>query len=143
MFVVSAADKLASFFVVTNTYLNVFTILGILGLILGVFGLGFMLIRNYDMRRKEFALLMATGYNVARVSKYILFDQVIILAWGILTGTLSAILATFPSLKSSNAISVNLITIMIAAILFTGIVILYLSVNKIKRTNLLLQLKND
>ncbi len=139
----SASDKLASFFIVTNTYLNVFTILGILGLILGVFGLGFMLIRNYDIRRKEFALLMATGFNVKKVSKYILFDQVIILAWGILTGTLSAILATFPSLKSSNVTSVTLILIMVLAVFFSGMAILYFSVNRVKRTDLLKQLKKD
>jgi len=114
-----------------------------MGLILGVFGLGFMLIRNYDMRRKEFALLMATGYSASRISKYILTDQIIVLVWGIVTGTISAIFATIPSLKSSNSMSVNLMIIMVFAVFLTGIAILYLSVNKIKKTNLLLQLKKD
>jgi ABC-type antimicrobial peptide transport system permease subunit len=139
----TAADKLASFFVVTNTYLNVFTILGILGLILGVFGLGFMLIRNYDLRRKEFALLMATGYSTLRITKYILTDQVIILVWGILTGTLSAIVATLPSLKNSGSMSFSLIIVMILAIFLTGIAILILSVKKVSNTNLLIQLRKD
>ncbi|MBK9390151.1 MAG: ABC transporter permease [Bacteroidetes bacterium] len=139
----TAADKLASFFIVTNTYLNVFTILGILGLILGVLGLGFMLIRNYDLRRKEFALLMATGFSTSRISKYILIDQIIILVWGIITGTVSAIFATLPSLKSSDGMSFYLIITMVLAIFLTGLVILYISVNKVKSTNLLIQLKKD
>lgn len=139
----TAADKLASFFVVTNTYLNVFAILGILGLILGVFGLGFMLIRNYELRRKEFALLMASGYNTSRITKYIITDQVIVLVWGILTGTLSAITATLPSLRNSGSMSPGLILAMILAIFLTGMAILLLSVKKVKKANLLIQLRRD
>ena len=139
----TASEKLSSFFVVTNTYLNVFTILGMLGLILGIFGLGFMLIRNYDQRRKEFALLMAAGYKSSRISGYIIIDQLIILIWGIITGTVSAITATLPSLKNSDVMSHKLLLIMIIAIFFTGLAILYLSVNKVKKTNLLLQLRKD
>ena len=139
----TAAEKLSSFFVVTNTYLNVFTILGILGLILGVFGLGFMLIRNYDQRSKEFALLMAAGYKSSRISFYILSDQLIVLGWGIITGTVSAIIATLPSLKNNDSISYNLLIIMILSVFFTGLAILYFSVKKVQRTNLLRQLKRD
>ena len=138
-----AAGKLASFFVVTNTYLNVFTILGILGLILGVAGLGFMLIRNYDQRKKEFALMMATGYSSSQLKRYILVDQVIILVWGIITGTVSALVATLPSLQSSGDISLNLLIIMIVSIFSVGILILFISVSRVGKTNLLLQLRND
>jgi len=138
-----AAGKLASFFVVTNTYLNVFTILGILGLILGVAGLGFMLIRNYDQRKKEFALMMATGYSSSQLKRYILVDQVIILVWGIITGTVSALVATLPSLQSSGDISLNLLIIMIVSIFSVGILILFISVSRVGKTNLLLQLRKD
>ncbi|HUX97600.1 MAG TPA: ABC transporter permease [Bacteroidales bacterium] len=139
----TASEKLSSFFVVTNTYLNVFTILGMLGLILGVFGLGFMLIRNYEQRKKEFALLMAAGYKSSRISAYIIIDQLIVLVWGIITGTVSAIIATLPSLRNSDVMSYKLLLIMIIAILLTGLAILYLSVNKVKRTNLLDQIRKD
>jgi ABC-type antimicrobial peptide transport system permease subunit len=138
----TTAEKLSSFFVVTNTYLNVFTVLGILGLILGVFGLGFMLIRNYDQRRKEFALLMATGYSSSRIRKYILTDQIIVLVWGIMTGTFSALVATFPSLKNSE-MSLDMVYLMVASVFITGTAILLLSVEKVKRTNLVLQLKKE
>jgi putative ABC transport system permease protein len=139
----TAADKLASFFVVTNTYLNVFTILGIFGLILGVTGLGFILIRNYNQRRKEFALMLATGYSSSRIKNYILTDQIIILIWGIITGTASALVATLPSLQSGDKISFKLLIIMVFSVFSTGIGILLISVRKVQRTNLVLQLRKD
>lgn len=139
----NAGDKLSSFFVVTNTYLNVFTILGIMGLILGVAGLGFMLIRNFEQRRKEFALMMATGYSSSQLKRFILTDQVIILIWGIVTGTFSAIVATLPSLQSSDEMSLKLVFIMIVLIFSAGMTILFISVEKVKRSNLLLQLRKD
>ena len=139
----TAAGKLASFFVVTNTYLNVFTILGILGLILGVAGLGFILIRNYDQRKKEFALMMATGYSSSKLKLYILADQVIILVWGIITGTLSALFATLPSLRSSGAMSMGLVIIMVISIFTTGVVILFISVRRAGRTNLTILLRKN
>ena len=139
----TAAGKLSSFFVVTNTYLNVFTILGILGLILGVAGLGFVLIRNYDQRKKEFALMMSTGYSTSQLKRYILVDQVIILVWGIITGTLSALVATLPSLQSSGEMSMNLVVIMVVSIFSAGIAILLISVKRVTRTNLLSNLRKD
>jgi ABC-type antimicrobial peptide transport system permease subunit len=139
----TAGDKLASFFVVTNTYLNVFTVLGIFGLVLGVAGLGFMLIRNYNRRRKEFALMMATGYRSGRIKSYVLIDQIIILVWGLITGTVSAIVATLPSLTGSDDISFGLVILMVVSVLITGIAILYFSLERVKRTNLLLQLRKD
>ena len=139
----TAAEKLASFFVVTNTYLNVFTILGILGLILGVAGLGFILIRNYDQRKKEFALMMATGYSSSKLRHYILVDQVIILVWGIITGTLAALVATLPSLQSSGDMSFRLVIVMVISIFTSGIVILLISVRRAGRTNLIMQLRKN
>jgi ABC-type antimicrobial peptide transport system permease subunit len=139
----TAAVKLASFFVVTNTYLNVFTILGILGLILGVAGLGFMLIRNYEQRRREFALMMATGYSSLQLRRYILVDQVIILVWGIITGTLSALVATLPSMQGGGEMSLSPVIVMVASIFVTGMVILIVSVSRVSRTNLLIQLRKD
>ncbi len=138
-----ASDKLASFFIVTNTYLNVFTILGIFGLILGVLGLGFILTRNFELRKNEFSLLYAIGYNSGMIRKYLVTDQIIILIWGVITGTTSAIIATLPSLRNSNGISLTLLLLMISAVTVVGLAVLYRSVNKIKSGNLVLNLRKD
>jgi ABC-type antimicrobial peptide transport system permease subunit len=102
-----------------------------------------MLIRNFEQRRKEFALMMATGYSSSQLKRFILTDQVIILIWGIVTGTFSAIVATLPSLQSSDEMSLKLVFIMIALIFSAGMAILFISVEKVKRSNLLLQLRKD
>jgi ABC-type antimicrobial peptide transport system permease subunit len=138
-----AGEKLASFFVVTNTYLNVFTILGVLGLFLGVAGMGFTLLRNFNQRKGEFALMMATGYSPAQLRKFILGDQVIILIAGIVTGSISAIVATLPTLLEGNGIPVKLIIIMVAALFITGITVLFTAVGKIGSSNLLMQLRKE
>lgn len=143
LMVETTSEKLSSFFVVTNTYLNVFTILGILGLILGVAGLGFILIRNYNQRVREFALMMATGYTKSRLRMYIIADQIIILFWGIVTGTISALFSTLPSLQGSNKISLNLVFLMILSVFAAGFIVLIISVSKVGRSGLIKQLRKE
>jgi ABC-type antimicrobial peptide transport system permease subunit len=89
---------------VSNTYLDVFTVLGAFGMILGVAGMGFILIRNFNQRKREFALMLATGYSVKKIRRLLLNDQIIILLWGILTGTVSGLISTLPSLRSGSEI---------------------------------------
>ncbi len=115
------AERLASFFVVTNTYLSVFSILGGLGLIMGVIGLGFILLRNFSQRKKEFGLLMALGFSLREIKKMILRDQVRILFLGVSTGFVSAIIATLPSVLSRSGIPWITILVMICLIVITGI----------------------
>ena len=94
-------DRLASFYEVTNTYLSVFGVFGALGMITGIAGLGFVLLRNYNHRKREFALMLATGFSVKRIRRMILSEQMLILFAGIISGVISAIVATLPSLKNS------------------------------------------
>ena len=138
-----ASRKLASFFVVTNTYLDVFTVLGAFGMVLGVVGLGFILIRNFNQRKREFALMMATGYTNRQIKSRILNDQVIILIWGVLTGTLSGLTATMQSLKSGSEIPWPIIAAMIILILTAGFLTIFFSVRTVRSTSLITQLRKE
>jgi ABC-type antimicrobial peptide transport system permease subunit len=60
---VRTQERLAAFNAVQNTYLGTFQMLGGLGLLLGSFGLGVILLRNIYERRSEFALLLAVGFR--------------------------------------------------------------------------------
>ncbi len=140
---VTASQKLASFFVVVNTYLNVFMILGALGLVLGVAGLGFILIRNFNQRKREFALMMATGYTTGQIRNLILKDQAVILIWGVLTGTISGLTATLQSLKSGSEMPWNMITAMMVMIIAAGIFTIFLSVRTVRSTSLIIQLRRE
>jgi len=138
-----SGEKLASFQQVTNTYLDVFVVLGVFGMVLGAAGLGFILILNFNQRKREFALMMATGYNISRIRALLLKDQLIMLFWGILTGTFSGLLATLPSLSSGSEIPWSYIPIMIAAVSAAGLSALLLSLRKVRSSSLILMLRKE
>jgi len=117
----SAADRLASFFVVTNTYLSVFTVLGGVGMILGIIGLGIILLRNLGQRRQEYAIMMATGFPISDIRSMILRDQVKILLTGIFTGLISAVVATLPSLNLSSGLPWKTLTVMLLTLVIVGL----------------------
>ena len=141
--VMTAYERLSSFFEVTNTYLSVFTILGAFGLMLGVAGMGFILLRNYNQRKREFALMIATGYSIQNLRKMILRTQIQILVTGLLIGTLSAIIATMPSLINGSEIPWKLLSIMIVSVFLTGFVAIIISVRTIRNDSLIESLRKE
>ena len=139
----SAGARLASFNEVTNTYLSVFTVLGAFGMMLGIFGLGFIMFRNYNLRKQEFALLSATGFTLRIIRKSLFSDLLLILISGIILGILSALLATFPSIQNSIVVSWKILVITILSILITGVAVLLISVRTIKSESLINGLRKD
>ncbi len=137
------SDRLASFHQVTNTYLSVFGIFGAMGMIIGIAGLGFVLLRNYNQRKKEFAIMLATGFRIKRIRQMILSEQVLILIAGVSSGIVSAFLATSSSITSSRDIPWLFIILMILAILITGFIALFLSVRSITKNSLITNLKAE
>ncbi len=97
------ADRLAGYLVVENTYLNTFQTLGGLGLLLGTLGLAVVMVRNVLERRAELALLQAVGFNKPSISWLVLAENAFVLLFGILIGTVTALLAALPQLLSGMA----------------------------------------
>ena len=141
--VVLTKERLSSFFKVTNTYLSVFTVLGGLGMILGIIGLGFVLKRNYNLRKKEFALLMAIGFTNIRIRRIILKEQTFILFAGIFTGIISPVIATFPTIK--NGSDIPWISLIIISVIMTliGLLTLFNSVKAIDQSSLITSLRRE
>ena len=138
-----ASDRLSAFFSVTNTYLSVFTILGALGMILGVAGLGLVLMRTYNARKKEFALLVSMGYRLTLLRKQILAEQFVILAAGIFTGLVSGLVASFSSVSNAAAIPWISILLIVTAICCAGFISIYLSLGAIDYRNLIGELRKE
>ena len=92
-----AAERLAEFHKVENTYLSTFQTLGGLGLLLGTIGLAAVLLRNVLERRRELALLGAIGYGRARLLVIVIAESALLLASGLVVGTASAIVAVAPA----------------------------------------------
>ena len=95
--VASAPARLAAFHRVENTYLAMFQALGALGLLLGTFGLGAVLLRNVLERRRELALLRAVGFNTRHVSLIVLVENGLLLLGGLGAGTVCALVAIAPA----------------------------------------------
>lgn len=100
---VKTTERLAGFLVVENTYLSTFQTLGGLGLLLGTLGLAIVMIRSVIERRRELALLQAVGFVQRSISWLVLAENAFLLVFGILAGTVTALLATAPHLMSAVA----------------------------------------
>ncbi len=97
------AERLARFLAVQNTYLSTFQSLGGLGLLLGTFGLATVMLRNVLERQPELALLRAVGFRPGQIAGLILSETALLLCWGLVTGTVAALLSMGPHLVSTGA----------------------------------------
>ncbi|MGB4292345.1 MAG: FtsX-like permease family protein [Bacteroidales bacterium] len=141
--IMSTRERLEKFFEVTNTYLSVFMVLGGLGMVLGVIGLAFVLRQNYNFRRREFALMLATGFMVKKIRKILLKEQITILIAGVITGSLSALVSTLPSVEKSTDIPLVSILTIIVAIIFTGITALLFAIRSVDKNYLISALRKE
>jgi putative ABC transport system permease protein len=141
--VIPASERLASFFRVTNTYLSVFTIMGGFGMILGVIGLGFVLGRNYNFRKREFALMMASGFTASKIKNMVIKEQILILMAGLLTGIISSVVATLPSIRNGSDIPWISLVIIVGAIILSGLTALFVSVRSIRQESLISSLRRE
>lgn len=139
----TTGHRLESFFEVTNTYLSVFAVLGALGMIIGIAGLGFVLLRNYNQRRQEFSLMLAIGFSLDRIRNMIFSEQLLIMMAGISTGIISAMVATLPSISTLADIPWLLLFMMITAIFLAGISALFFALKPITKNSLISSLKKE
>ena len=136
-------DRLASFYEVTNTYLSVFGVFGALGMITGIAGLGFVVLRTYNQRKKEFALLLALGFTRRKISNMIFSEQTLILFAGLTAGITSALIATYPSVMNSPDIPWLYLILIILFIVITGLGAVTLSIRSIMKDSLINSLKKE
>ena len=90
--------RMEAFNAVQNTYLSTFQMLGGLGLVLGSFGLGAVVLRNLQDRQKEWAILAAIGFSSKRLRWLVCLEHVALLMLGLMLGCGSALFACWPSL---------------------------------------------
>jgi hypothetical protein len=98
--IMSAPKRLAAFYSVTNTYLNIFMILGGLGVILGTVGMGIVLMRNMLDRKHELAVMKALGFTRKQLFQLIVMENMWLLLMGMVIGIISAMIGILPSLFS-------------------------------------------
>ncbi|MGA1369001.1 MAG: FtsX-like permease family protein, partial [Blastocatellia bacterium] len=141
---VSAAEKLARFHEVENTYLSTFQTLGGLGLLLGTVGLAIVLLRNVLERRAELALMRAVGYRQWHLSLQVLAENLLLLSVGLLIGCLSAAVAIGPALSQRGGHLVgSTLVFLLLAVLVTGMLASLLALRALARSPLLAALRGE
>lgn len=117
-----AAQKLAEFNSVTNTYLSIFLALGALALILGTIGLAVVVARDIENRTREIALAEAVGFSKEQVFNSLFREYSLLLVAGLMIGLLTAVMATLPSFLSSGTdVSFRSILFISTVILVNGL----------------------
>jgi hypothetical protein len=95
---VDARVRLGELLAVQNTYISTFQSLGALGLVLGTFGLAAVQLRSVLERRKELALMRASGFRRGRLGRMVLLESLVLLIGGLTTGTIAALVAVLPQM---------------------------------------------
>jgi putative ABC transport system permease protein len=120
---ISTVDRLRAYQQVENTYLSTFQALGALGLVLGTFGVGTVLLRNILERRRELALLQAIGYRESHIRSLILAESVSLVVWGLLAGAACALLAVLPAIvERGGSFPWTAVVMLLAAVLAAGFI---------------------
>ena len=139
----TTTSRLSAFNQVTNTYLSVFMVLGGLGMILGVTGLGLNLAGNIRSRRREMALLTASGFSYRRIRRMLFREHIALLLAGIMSGTVPAVVATIPSLDAGNGTSVIIVLVLITLMFLAGTIATILALRSVTREKIVTALRRD
>jgi len=138
------ANRLADFLAVQNTYLSTFLALGGLGLLLGTFGLATVMLRNVFERRGELALMRAVGFRKANLTMLVLWENGLLLVWGLAAGTVAALVAMAPHLLTTGAdVPWSMGAKVLAGIFISGMLAALFAVRKAVHTPVLETLRGE
>lgn len=141
----TTVSRLVEFYSITNTYLSIFMALGALGLILGTIGLAVILARSLLERKREIAVMLATGFDTNLIFRIIAFEYFILLVAGVLTGLIAAVTAVLPAFLSPGSdASGSTVALVVALILVNGFIwIAVLTKAMLQKKNLVADLRMD
>ena len=140
----TAADRLAGFLAVQNTYLATFQSLGGLGLLLGTIGLAAVQLRGVLERRGELALLRAAGFRRGLLARLVVLETLAVLLAGLGVGILAALVAVLPHLAGHGAaIPWRWLAAMLGLVLAAGLLASLAAVRALARQPLLAALREE
>jgi len=117
-----AAERLAAFDAVENTYLDLFLLLGSFGLIVGTAGLAVLVMKSKREKSEEMALQSALGFPRKLICRLFTGEHLFILLAGITAGILAAVTGTLPVFFRDPAGAGSILGILAGIISINGIV---------------------
>ncbi len=91
-----ASERVARLDAVEDSYLDIFTLLGGLGMVLGCVGLAAMTVGSVIERRGELAVMSAAGFGPWRIRGLVMLEHAWLLAAGLAAGLVAAGVAAAP-----------------------------------------------
>lgn len=141
---IPAAQKLASFNSVENTYLSIFLVMGALAMLIGTIGLGIILARNLQERKTEIFLLRASGISRRKILGMLVNEYLILLALGLTAGGLPAIISILPNLiNPASGVSAGFLLLIMGLLLLNGIIWIWLLASSALSRNKRLLIRED
>ncbi|HXD86846.1 MAG TPA: FtsX-like permease family protein [Urbifossiella sp.] len=104
LIVTPTRQRVAEYQAVIGAYLSTFQLLGGFGLLLGVFGLAVVVLRNVWERLGELALLRAMGYRTRALQFLVLAENALLLGAGLAAGVLTALASVAPHVAEGAAV---------------------------------------
>jgi ABC-type antimicrobial peptide transport system permease subunit len=138
-----SADRLESFHQVENTYISTFQMLGGLGLALGTIGLAAVTARSVVERRRELALLAASGYAPRHLQILIASEQIALVSAGIVAGVAASVVALVPVFTTSADGWPRLPLLWLAVVFVVGVASSVVVTRAVGRLPLLASLRGD
>ena len=139
-----AAERLATFNSVTNTYLDIFIAIGGIALLLGTIGIAIVLIRSIHARKNHYAMMQAFGISALAIRKTIFYEFLLVLFAGIFIGVLAAFIATFSVFMQFNPdVPYRLLASIVVLFSLNGLLWIYLGSTMSVKKKFLEDLRNE
>jgi putative ABC transport system permease protein len=137
-------DRLLSFYTVENTYLNIFLMLGALGLLIGTLGLGILIFRITFEQIPEYALLLSLGFSKPIIQRMVIREKAFLMIVSVLIGLIPAVLSGLPTLLSSLYASLWIwLPAISVLVILSGAVFSFVAIRMAFKQNLVQALRNE
>ncbi len=125
---------------VTNTYLSIFGLLGMMGLMLGCLGLGIVFVRNIHERRIEIGILHAQGFRYSVIYRLLFWEHAVLIFAGTAAGMIPAL---FTSGFSLRVASLPQIAVLLFVVLTAGFGSMMIGLALSRKTDCVTILQDD
>jgi ABC-type antimicrobial peptide transport system permease subunit len=137
-------DRLLSFYTVENTYLNIFLMLGALGLLIGTLGLGILILRITFEQIPEYALLLSLGFSKPIIQRMVMREKLFLMIVSVVIGLIPAILSGLPTLMSSLYANLWIwLPAISVLVILSGAIFSFVAIRMAFKQNLVGALRND
>ncbi len=142
--IVRTTNRLLSFYTIENTYLNIFLMLGALGLLIGTLGLGILIFRITFEQIPEYALLLSLGFSKSIIQWMVMREKLFLMIVSVLIGLIPAVLSGLPTLMSSLYANLWIwLPAISVLVILSGAVFSFVAIRMVFRQNLVKALRNE